>query len=272
MDIEQVRDDFISNALLLPPVDYFDNDSSNSETAAKSFLARVDSVLSAKGMEPRDFYKFLKRLMDISGSSFSFAFFGSAVYGKPFGIPNDIDLIKFLLGPNIADNEIWNKIPDPWKLNFMHIIKKYQDPTIAHDPLKQGVNIFLQSILLYPKRQNSFVKKLMKEMWVDSTDRFFDGGIGDVITLAVYSIVNCHELDYFKAEDAKRILGEKIYIPTSTMDGPIHPHEFCAGIRQKIKSMDSADLTKLTLAALRRIRVRQDSQDKLARKFLRKLY
>ena len=167
MNIKQARGEFISNSILHPPVDYFENNYPNSGQAAKAFLARVDSVLNAKGIEPRDFYDYLKKLMDLSGPSFSFAFFGSSVYGKPFGNPNDIDLIQFMLGTNAVDYAVWDKIPNPGELKFLHIIKKYQDPAIGIDSLKHGVNIFLQSILLYPKRQNGFVKKLMNEMWGD---------------------------------------------------------------------------------------------------------
>ncbi len=263
---------FIENAVIYPPMDIFEEVNMTSEQMARTVLSRCEKLFSKK-RNPVEFFEWFSKVVGAAHEKRAFAFYGKMAYGNGFGdgIPSDVDILVFV---------------SEGSEDFGSLTEYRNRPVLVHPQILyhngksvDGISGWKRScvantMLLYPPNPDNFVHEIIeKGRKLIEKSPFFNGGVGDIITYAAYKVMSGKEEKYFESDEEKQILSKRLVVWEQYMDGmPAPPQEVYSNIRCELRNnLDDRELISLTKAAMRRIKIRKEKQEKIADKFVRRL-
>jgi len=270
---------FIENSAVYPPMDIFEEVNKPSNEAARDIIEKCRKLFEKKrNTEPNEFFGWFSKVIDNIHPKLALVIFGKMAYGNGAedGVPSDFDFFIFTKGEratihesNIGDLLSWNQKP-----------RLVQPQVLYHNGrLIDGISgwkraCVANTLILFPGDADGFVYEIIEEgRKLIANSPFFEGGIGDIITYAVYKVMEGNEEKYFKTDEERKVLSKKLIVWEQYMDGmPAPPHEVYKNIRSELRSkLDDKEMTSVALAAMRRIKVKREKRRELADKFVRKI-
>lgn len=244
MEEESVRSGLASSAFLYPPMEHFQPLDQGAGEAMRSLIMKCEALCGSDV----DRMKLHMWLSAISGHA-HFVFYGGAVYGVHR--TTDLDVLSF--DPRYA-------LLHYASLGFVHIQNLSENHNGAAMP-----GLFLANTLLFPcTPDNETVARIESARRQVLSSPFFDGGIGELITHSAFKFA-C-------IKDSKLLTVRWRWTDTANMLTKTYtPHEINNQIRSRMQGMDDKDVRELTMAAMRRIRIKEERRAELSDRFIKEL-
>ena len=263
---------FIEDAVIYPPMDIFEEVDMTSEQMAETVLSKSEKLFGKKG-NPAEFFEWSSKLVGAAHEKLAFAFYGKMAYGNGSGdgVPSDVDILVFV---SEGSEELGNLIDYRNRPVLVHPQFLYHAGKSVDGISGWKRSCVANTMLLYPSNHDNFVHEIIeKGRKLIEKSPFFHGGVGDIITYAAYKVMDGKEEKYFESDDEKQVLSKRLVVWEQYMDGmPAPPQEVYRNIRNELRNnLDDGELTSLTKAAMRRIKIRKEKQEKIADKFIRRL-
>ena len=228
-----------------PPMELFENDPTQNIT--RKLLSACNRLVDDKAELDRNFGELLDHTV--------FGVYGSAVYG--LHEPNDIDIIIFT-GTFSGRRQHFLDIQ-----NLGESDDRKFDFTFAND------------LIIFPAISQELYREIEFRRNRIMESEFFQGGIGDLITNALYRILWNGEnvyLDGKSYQKAREIVVGKLSERVSSMQmlgACMHPTEFYSAMREGLVEIKPKELKELTIAALKRIKVKNRLRGEIATRYVR---
>ncbi len=251
MDAGQAHHRLESDAFLYPPMAPFLSPGNDPAALMRAVLARCGEFSG----RATDAFDTLRNWLGGIVRRNDIAFYGAALVAPERA--NDVDLL--MLEP--GSRPLYFRKPD-----FIHIYEPFSVEAGAH------ADIFLAGPLLFPDMPEiGLLRRIEAERRVLETRPFFKGGVGELITHAAFKAAESGD-----AADALppgfRFRLERKWFDGANMRTVAHtPHELNEQIREQMRGLEGPQNHALALAAMRRLRVREDAQPALAQRFLSEL-
>ncbi|MDD5172427.1 MAG: hypothetical protein PHF60_05325, partial [Candidatus ainarchaeum sp.] len=228
MDEESVRSALSSAAFLYPPMEPFEPPAQNANETMRSVIQKCEILCNIDAVRDK-LYVWLSILTGRADA----AFYGGMVHGMHQ--IRDADVLSF--GSKSLPLSHSSPI-------FVHIYS--MNPEDGAD----ATGLFLANTLLFPCTPGgetvARIEAARKQL---SSNPFFDGGIGELVTYAAFKFA-C-------ITGSKPLTVRWKWVNESSMETKTHtPHEVNNQIRNQMQEMDDKGVHELTMAAMRRIRIK----------------
>jgi hypothetical protein len=262
--MEKTRKLFMEGSFLYPPMDILY--AQPHPQSAEHLLKRCER-LAGDGPGKVRFYQWLARMMESSAGSFSFAFYGTSLYGSVDLPAHDVDTLLFIYDQS-------TKAP-PNPPSFIHSHSIYENKYCPGNEPAKWKFLVSHTLLIFPESKSDLaIEKILEGRKEILDSPFLAGGIGDLVTFAAFKALNNQEHRLFEPHEFSRFRGRRFSIEwnryelTSMLSRSIYLEELHGQVREQMRLMDDADLSALTKAALRRLRVKRENRPELTKRFV----
>ena len=238
---------------------------------SEQFISNVQGIegglgvrITGHNLRIADWILLLLKDLDISS-----AFFGRAVYGEPGCGTKDLEVLEFVAGNRDMDKKILVK--KPYCVTLLRFDEVNNASCIGNDSFE----VFVSGPLIAlgsNQFSDSMIKNTRMKVMGDMDAESF---VFSLIPHAAAKIVNQQELDYLENKEHQAYLKGKILSsrqdlfmdlgqqPTIRMTNDCYMRQMAC--------MDEPELTALAKAALKRIRVKEEHREMLAKSFVEKV-
>lgn len=265
----------LANAQFIPaiPVHLFEDEHLDIKARINQFLENCKRVFSGekKGHIGVGLLEWLENVTRPE-TGYTLAFFGSSVYSKTGCRITDVDVMAFI-GKN-ESTAAYRLSPYPRKVSLM----RFYEHNVPSFGCSQNDFALLVSgpLLLYPSEPHGFALQTIETARNLIGPENSEKPLLARIPYAAAKVLNNQEWEFFEsAESARRFAGKiltdnKAFYP---LDPGVKPSltSVNAVYEDQMNSMNDADLSVLTGAALNRLRVRGEHRERLCRAYSEKL-
>ncbi len=270
---EQTRKKLLRNCLVYPPINFFNPP----EGKPADIIAKVLKKCQQLEEVPGRFLSWISPLLKEAKKGLSLIFFGRTIYGKDDDAISDVDIILFYPNSKIElSKDAANALSMSNKPEFVHVQSLWARSVIPFETTLGHPRFYVaNSLVIYPKETAPVVcKSIEKGRKAIMESKFFNGGIGDLITYAAYNVMKNKEKEYFaSSEEAEKILSKELMIFEYSFDmRAAMPSEINEQVRGELaKNFSKDELTTLAIAAMRRLNVKEERYKELSSRFVKNI-
>jgi len=249
----------------------------DADTVKQNTKSRIKEFILKEEDREKTLAWFEKILESLKKFNIGLVLYGRAVYGLNKVPITDLDTHFMTPGRDYEEvNLVNNLISWSNKPRFVHPHASFFESRCPIDLVCgwKRFGLFNHVLVVSYSIKDRIIKEIDESRRYTEKSGFFEEGVGQLLTYAAFKVADSKESRYFdKEEDAKAVLSKKMPAIVCLTDlGMPSPYEVNHEARHVFKERFSKEeLYKLGLAALKRIGVKKEKREELAKKFVKKI-